>query len=137
MLFLVVRVREDKSITDVMTQSELVEYIDLNKGKMQSIKVKENEAGTKHSHLKQISSVAKVKEEYVIASYTGPVNEILSGIEICVIAGGVEDKHQLEKIALSCGALVVANPLSSTNLIIADSLTRLLRYFYFYFFTFP
>ncbi|KAI8611855.1 ATP dependent DNA ligase domain-containing protein [Chytriomyces sp. MP71] len=128
-----VSVRLDKNVEDgAMSRSELEEYVSRNKGRMQSRRFGGEGAGDMKPVGKRsitARSVAVVAAEYQEVKKEGLIklDDMLSGMELCVIAGSVVSregeciKHALESEIIKHGGSCVQNPrLGKTKYVLAE-----------------
>ncbi|TPX53672.1 hypothetical protein CcCBS67573_g09676 [Chytriomyces confervae] len=132
-----VNVRLDKSIEGgALTRSGLDEYIMRNKGRMQSRRFGGVEGGgdggedvKTNKRNVPARSIAMVAAEYQAVKIEGTVkvDDLMSGVEVCVINGSVAGptgecmKHALEREVIKHGGTCVQNPRADkTGYVIAD-----------------
>ncbi|KAJ3410685.1 DNA ligase (ATP) [Chytridiales sp. JEL 0842] len=120
-----VRLRPDKGPGDVMTLTELKEYVETNKGKMQSRRL-DLPGPKKGPSIRRSHVAAKLDSEYKLADISGIVSDtsIFEGREFCVVPGAVKEgltKHDLERIIIQNGGSTVQNPrFDKTDFVVAD-----------------
>ncbi|KAJ3129275.1 DNA ligase (ATP) [Nowakowskiella sp. JEL0407] len=128
-----VRFREDKSWEEAMSYSQLLEYLQKNKGKMQSVR-NINPEEVRKKRKREVGSVgvksrkvAMVDTSMLPTDVSGvrKLDELFEGKEICIFPNVEDeyDKMELEREVVKHGGKFVQNPTGNTFVVIADRQT--------------
>ncbi|KAI9090279.1 ATP dependent DNA ligase domain-containing protein [Phlyctochytrium arcticum] len=127
-----IKVREDKGLDGVMTVSQLHDYIrhssERKANLLSGVNMEMKEKKRKKAVARRIATATawRVANSCLGVDKTQitKTDDLFHGKEFCVVPnateGGFRDKHVLETTILEHGGTCVQNPVTSTNMIIAD-----------------